>query len=101
MNIAGLTETMMFVPVLGLIRPWTIVTYMFMHAPGFMHIGFNMLALFFFGPRVEDRMGSKRFTILYFLSGFAGAVFSTIFSPASPIIGASAGVFGVMMAFAQ
>ena len=75
------------------------MTYMFLHG-GLMHLGFNMLALFFFGPRVEERMGSQRFTILYFLSGLSGAIVSFFFSPNAPIIGASAGVFGVMMAFA-
>jgi membrane associated rhomboid family serine protease len=79
--------------------PWTIITYMFLHG-GLTHIGFNMLSLFFFGPRVEDRIGSRRFTIMYFLAGITGALFSFIFSPRAPIIGASAGVFGVMMAFA-
>jgi hypothetical protein len=75
---------------------------MFLHAPNsLMHIGFNMIALVFFGPRVEDRIGSDRFIILYFLSGFTGAFLSTIFSPTSDIIGASAGVFGVMLAFAH
>jgi membrane associated rhomboid family serine protease len=102
LSIWWFTDAFMFVPVLALSRPWTVITYMFLHDPrSLWHIGFNMLALFFFGPRVEDRMDSKRFLILYFISGFSGAVISTFFSPASPIIGASAGVFGVMMAFAQ
>jgi len=59
-----------------------------------------MLALFFFGPRVEERIGSRRFGFLYFLSGISGAILSFIFSPTAPIIGASAGVFGVMLGFA-
>lgn len=95
----GLIDAFVFVPQLVLIRPWTIVTYMFLHA-GLMHIGFNMLALFFFGPRVEERIGSRRFGILYFLSGISGAILSFIFTPTAPIIGASAGVFGVMLGFA-
>lgn len=89
-----------FVPRYALFRPWTIVTYMFLHG-GMMHLLFNMLALYFFGPRVEERLGSRRFTFLYFLSGLTGALVSFIFSPANPIIGASAGVFGVMMGFAH
>jgi membrane associated rhomboid family serine protease len=76
------------------------VTYMFVHGD-VLHIGFNMLALFFFGPRVEDRMGSRRFTALYFLSGISGAALSFAFARNSPIVGASAGTFGVMMAFAH
>jgi membrane associated rhomboid family serine protease len=94
-----LANALVFFPPYALYRPWTIVTYMFLHG-GLMHIGFNMLSLWFFGPRVEDRIGSRRFTILYFLSGISGALLSFAFSHASPIIGASAGVFGVMMAFA-
>jgi membrane associated rhomboid family serine protease len=96
----ALANAFVFVPVLTPVRPWSVLTYMFLHG-GLMHLGFNMLALFFFGPRAEDRLGSRRFTILYFLSGLSGALLSLIFSPASPIIGASAGVFGVMMAFAH
>lgn len=89
-----------FVPRLVLVRPWTVVTYMFLHG-GLMHIGFNMLALFFFGPRVEDRMGAKRFTLMYFLSGISGALLSTALAPGAALVGASAGVFGVMMCFAH
>jgi membrane associated rhomboid family serine protease len=88
-----------FVPKLVLVRPWTIVTYMFLHG-GFGHIAFNMLALFFFGPRVEDRMGSRRFLLMYFLSGIGGALLQMLLSPA-PMVGASAGIFGVMLSFAH
>ncbi|MEX2177158.1 MAG: rhomboid family intramembrane serine protease [Gemmatimonadaceae bacterium] len=94
-----LANWFVFVPRLILYRPWSVITYMFLHG-SLTHIGFNMLALFFFGPRVEERIGSKRFTIMYFLSGVSGAMLSFVFSPNSPIIGASAGVFGVMMGFA-
>ncbi|MEX2153465.1 MAG: rhomboid family intramembrane serine protease [Gemmatimonadaceae bacterium] len=96
----ALANALVFVPRLILYRPWSIVTYMFLHG-GLMHIGFNMLALFFFGPRVEDRMGSRKFAVLYFLSGISGAALSFAFSRNAPIVGASAGVFGVMMAFAH
>jgi membrane associated rhomboid family serine protease len=94
-----LANAFVFVPALGLVRPWTVVTYMFLHGD-LMHLLFNMLALFFFGPRVEERILSRPFAILYFLSGITGALLSVIFSPGSPIIGASGGVFGVMLAFA-
>ena len=49
----GLLDGFAFVPQLVLIRPWTVVTYMFLHG-GLMHIGFNMLALYFFGPRDQS-----------------------------------------------
>lgn len=95
-----LGRALAFVPVLALIRPWTLVTYMFLHG-GLMHLAFNMIALFFFGPRVEARIGSRPFTILYFLSGITGALLSLALAPGAAVIGASAGVFGVMLAFAH
>lgn len=98
-TLPAIANALVFVPQFVLVRPWTIVTYMFLHG-GLTHIAFNMLALFFFGSRVEDRIRSRQFAFLYFLSGVSGALLSSIFSPASPIIGASAGVFGVMLAFA-
>jgi membrane associated rhomboid family serine protease len=94
------TDAFVFVPRYVLFRPWTIITYMFLHA-GFSHILFNMLGLFFFGPRVEERLGSKRFAQLYFVSGISGALLSVAFAPYAAIIGASAAVFGVMLAFAM
>lgn len=58
---------------------WQIITHMFMHAPlgeeyGIMHILFNMLTLWSFGPILEGIMGEKKFIILYFASGLAGFV---------------------------
>ena len=100
LSLPWVTNVFAFVPRLALIRPWTIITYMFLHG-GLWHLAFNMIGLFFFGPRVESRLGSQRFAILYFLSGITGAIVSFFFSPYAPIIGASAGVFGVMMGFAH
>jgi membrane associated rhomboid family serine protease len=80
-------------------RPWTLLTYMFVHA-GFGHVFFNMLALYFFGPQVELRVGSRAFLGLYLVSGLAGALLS-IASPHAYIVGASGAVFGVMLAFAR
>ena len=96
----GIANTLVFVPAYVLIHPWTLVTYMFVHA-GIAHILFNMLALYFFGPRVEERLGTSRFMGLYMLSGISGAVLSMIFAPYAPIVGASGAVFGVMLAFAR
>jgi membrane associated rhomboid family serine protease len=90
------------VPRYVLLRPWTLVTYMFLHDPnGFTHILFNMLGLYFFGPRVEERLGSRRFLILYFLSGLSGAIASIFFATNSAVLGASGALFGVMLAFAR
>lgn len=96
----ALTDPLVFVPRFILFRPWSIITYMFLHA-GISHILFNMLGLFFFGPRVEARIGSKRFVQLYFIAGVSGALLSFIFAPNAAIVGASAAVFGVMLAFAM
>ena len=83
-----------------LIRPWSLVTYMFLHG-GMRHLIFNMIGLYFFGPRLEDRLGAKVFLWLYFLSGIGGALFSLIFSPLALVVGASAGVYGVLLGFAM
>ena len=96
----GIANLLAFVPSDALLRPWTLVTYMFVHAST-SHILFNMLSLYFFGPRVEERLGSRRFIILYFLSGISGAILSMIFARYSPIVGASGAVFGIMLAFAK
>ncbi len=82
------------------LRPWTLFTYMFLHAgPG--HVFWNMLMLFFFGRRVETRLGGRGFLWLYFLSGVGGAAFSFVFSFGAPVVGASAAVYGVVIAFAM
>jgi len=93
-------RALMFVPVLLPYRPWTPLTYMFLHG-GFMHLLFNMIALFFFGPRLETRLGSKSFLNLYLISGLTGALLSVPFSPNTAIIGASGAVFGVLLGFAR
>ena len=82
-----------------LVRPWTLVSYMFLHA-GLMHLLFNMIGLYFFGPRVEDRLGAKGFLWLYFLSGLGAALFHFIFSRQYPVVGASGAVYGILLAFA-
>jgi len=96
----GVTDALLFVPADVFARPWTMVTYMFLHA-SITHILFNMLALYFFGPRVESRIGSPRFLTLYMISGISGAVSSFVFAPQAAVLGASAAVFGVMLAFAR
>lgn len=96
----GLTSALVFVPRAVLYMPWTLVTYMFLHG-SLTHILFNMLGLYFFGPRVEERLGSRRFLILYLISGVTGALLSFVFAPGAAVIGASAAVFGVMLAFAM
>jgi membrane associated rhomboid family serine protease len=73
---------------------------MFVHA-GLGHIFWNMLALYFFGPRVEQRLGSERFFALYTISGIFGALLSFVLAPSAPIVGASGAIYGVLLAFAR
>ncbi len=98
MGAPELGRYMMFVPVLILEHPWTLVSYMFVHA-GIWHLFFNMLALVFFAPRVEVEMGDRDFLLLYFLSGMTGGILSFV-SPWTPIVGASGALYGVMFAYA-
>jgi len=86
-----------------LTRPWTIVTYMFVHA-GFGHVFFNMLALFFFGPPLERSWGSREFITFYLVCGIGGAVAALLLVNivgVAPMVGASAAIFGILLAFAM
>jgi membrane associated rhomboid family serine protease len=89
---------LVFVPVLTPVRPWSLVTYMFLHGD-LWHLMFNMLGLFFFGPRLEFRLGSRRFLALYLVSGVTGALLSFV-TPHAAIVGSSAAVFGVFLGYA-
>ncbi|HVM42004.1 MAG TPA: rhomboid family intramembrane serine protease [Gemmatimonadales bacterium] len=96
-----LVETFGFRPAAVLRHPWSVLTYAFLHGD-FLHIFFNMLALFMFGPMVEDRLGGTRFARLYAISALGGAALSLALLPLtgdSVIIGASGAIFGVMLAF--
>ena len=75
---------------------WRFFTPMLLHG-SILHIGFNMYALYIFGIGLERRYGHGRFLLLYILSGFAGAVFSFLFSSAYSI-GASGAIFGLVAA---
>lgn len=76
-----------------MIRPWTLLTSMFLHG-GFNHILFNMYVLFIFGPLIEQRIGSKRFITMYFVSGLLAAFVSQFIYPAA--LGASGAIMGMM-----
>lgn len=79
-------------------RIWTPFTYMFVHG-GLFHVLFNMLVLFFFGPPLEERWGSREFLRFYLICGLGGALLSVLMPV--PIIGASGAILGVMVAFAM
>ncbi len=99
---ASFSDAFAFAPAHAWERPWTFVTYMFLHA-GIPHILFNMLVLFIFGSSVEEQMGGRAFFLFYILCGIGGAVASFPLTQAvvvTQIIGASGAVLGVAVAFA-
>ena len=100
MTMPGLANLLVFDPRHVLTQPWTLITYMFLHG-GFAHIIFNMLTLWFAGPMVEERLGPQRFITLYLVSGVAGALLSLLLARNTSVIGASAAIFGVLMALAR
>ncbi|HEX2928985.1 MAG TPA: rhomboid family intramembrane serine protease [Candidatus Binatia bacterium] len=79
---------------------WTPFTYMFVHA-GLWHLAFNMLALWMFGCDLERRWGSSFFLRYYFITVIGGGILNTLFVPnqMGPSIGASAGVYGILLAY--
>jgi len=95
---------------------WRLITFQFLHANG-THLLFNMLGLFFFGALVERYLGSKRYLAFYLACGVCGSLLYLLLNllgsvglgvpgvlvndPFTPLIGASAGVFGILMACAH
>ncbi|MGH8207524.1 MAG: rhomboid family intramembrane serine protease, partial [Steroidobacteraceae bacterium] len=82
-------------------EPWQLITYAFLHG-GFWHIFGNMFALFIFGPDIEALVGSRRFTLYYFVCVIGAAltqlfVMHSIYPGPYPTIGASGGIFGVLL----
>ena len=79
---------------------WQLFTYQFLHG-GLMHLLFNMLALWMFGCDLERRWGSEFFLKYFFVSVVGGAILNTVFLPGQigPSIGASAGIYGILLAF--
>jgi membrane associated rhomboid family serine protease len=82
------------------LRLYTLVTYMFLHG-GFLHLLFNMFGLWMFGSALEFAWGSREFTRYYFICGIGGGIVQTLFSWGSgiPIIGASAAIYGILLAY--
>lgn len=80
---------------------WQPLTYMFLHG-GVLHLLFNMIGLFFFGPETERAVGTGRFLALYLGCGILGGMgwVGVSGNPHAVCIGASGAVFGVLGAFA-
>jgi membrane associated rhomboid family serine protease len=81
---------------------WQLFTYMFMHG-GFMHLLFNMFALWMFGMELENQWGSKKFFLYYMLCGLGAGLsnlfIAPLFAAGGPTVGASGAVYGVLIAF--
>ncbi|GAC1389568.1 MAG: hypothetical protein NVS4B11_37680 [Ktedonobacteraceae bacterium] len=73
---------------------WRLFTAMFLHL-NILHIGFNMLSLFFVGRAVEVFYGKWRYLVIYLLSGIAGGVLFLFTSPGGSAVGASGAIFGI------
>jgi len=83
-------------PISLLSSPWTIITSMFGHAD-LEHILFNMIALFMFGSVLENRIGSGKFVLVYFVSGIFGSIGFMLFnSPFGSALGASGAIYGII-----
>jgi membrane associated rhomboid family serine protease len=85
-------------------RPWQVLTYGFMHG-SWLHIFFNMFAVFMFGSEVERLFGARRYLVYYLLCVVGAALMHLIVvqvtpgMPLAPTVGASGGVFGLLLAF--
>lgn len=88
--------------------PWQLLTYGFLHAAveqqGIAHIFFNMFAVFMFGSEIERLFGPKRYLIYYLLCIVGAAlmhlvVITAAHMPPLPVVGASGGVFGLLLAY--
>ncbi|MBT8078831.1 MAG: rhomboid family intramembrane serine protease [Gammaproteobacteria bacterium] len=90
----------------GKFMPWQLLTYGFLHATGTLtHIFFNMFALWMFGRDLERIMGSRRF-LTYYLTCVVGAglvqlLVAGFTGVPTVTVGASGGVFGILLAFAM
>jgi membrane associated rhomboid family serine protease len=88
-----------------LFEPWQVLTYAFLHDPhNLWHIFLNMFALWMFGRALEQYWGARRFVIYYLVCVLTAALTQLVVQGASGVqeetLGASGGVFGVLLAFA-
>jgi membrane associated rhomboid family serine protease len=83
--------------------PWQVVTYGFLHG-GLMHLAFNMFALYMFGGAIEQVVGARRYVTYYLVCVVAAALtqlgFAALTGDIYPTVGASGGVFGLLLAYA-
>ena len=74
---------------------WRLLTAAFLHY-GPIHLGMNMLALWWIGRPLEDYLGPARYLLLYLVSGIAGSAGSLLISPTGFTVGASGAIFGIL-----
>ncbi|MFO1502284.1 MAG: rhomboid family intramembrane serine protease [Steroidobacteraceae bacterium] len=84
-------------------QPWQLVSYAFLHG-GYAHLFFNMFALYMFGPDIERLLGARRFLTYYIVCVLGAAVaqlavLRMVGNPPVPTVGASGGIFGILLAF--
>jgi membrane associated rhomboid family serine protease len=86
----------------GFFAPWQLLTYGFLHG-GFNHLFFNMFAIWMFGTPLEQAWGGKRFTMYYLACVLGAGVIQLLVQlfegGVYPTIGASGGVFGLLLAY--
>ena len=73
---------------------WRLITGPFLH-DGLIHIGINMLSLYFVGSALEPAIGTRNFLVVYMTSLLAGSFGALLFQPGYPAIGASGAIFGI------
>jgi membrane associated rhomboid family serine protease len=74
---------------------WRLLTAAFLHYGPF-HLLLNMVALYWFGSLLEERIGSGKYLLLYLVSGIAGSAGALVLDPTTPTVGASGAIFGVL-----
>ena len=89
------TKWLLFGPAVANGDWWRLITSAFLHA-NLIHIAFNMYFLWFVGSAVETALGRGRFLAVYLNSGLAGSAGALVFNPASPTVGASGALFGIL-----
>ena len=91
-------------PLGGGFLPWQVVSYSFLHG-SIGHLFFNMLGLWMFGAELERVWGQKRFVQFYFASVLTAAgaqlVVTALMGSMAPTVGASGGLFGLLLAYAM
>ena len=100
----GMIGSLALWPMQGNFMPWQLVTYAFLHG-SIPHLAFNMYGLWLFGSELEHLLGRKEFLKLYFASVLSAGLMQVLVTSSTggvyPTLGASGGVFGLLLAYAM